>query len=161
MSNVKGKGQRLIPEELLKYLEALKNKYPNAVDLIEANPTLEGGEDSLSSVLINGTKYAVGGGSDIHLYRHRIAFTSSAGVLYTEIYNANEVAYTISSLGDEFGQYYDFPTTIEFSFNDSKLMIGVGVGQNQNVIRMKEITTSFMESTSEITSITDTVTLIL
>lgn len=61
MSNVKGKGQRLIPEELLRYLEALKNKYPVAVDLIEANPTLEGGEDSLSSVLINGTKYAVGG----------------------------------------------------------------------------------------------------
>lgn len=60
--NVKGKGQRLIPEELLKYLEVLKNKYPDAVDLVEANPTLEGGEDSLSSVLINGTKYAVGGG---------------------------------------------------------------------------------------------------
>lgn len=59
---IKGKGQRLIPEELLKYLESLKNKYPNAVDLIEANPTLEGGEDSLSSVLINGTKYSVGGG---------------------------------------------------------------------------------------------------
>lgn len=29
MSNVKGKGQRLIPEELLKYLEALKKSYPD------------------------------------------------------------------------------------------------------------------------------------
>lgn len=59
---IKGKGQRLIPEELLKYLESLKEKYPNAVNIVEANPTLEGGEDSLSSVLINGVKFAVGGG---------------------------------------------------------------------------------------------------
>lgn len=65
MANIKGKGQRLIPEELLKYLEDLKNKYPNAVNLVEANPTLEGGEDSLSSVLINGVKYAVGGGATL------------------------------------------------------------------------------------------------
>lgn len=80
---IKGKGQRLIPEELLKYLEALKNKYPNAVDLVEANPTLEGGEDSLSSVLINGTKYAVGGG-DGKLYMHHILGTQNESfILYT------------------------------------------------------------------------------
>ena len=77
MNIIKGKGQRLIPEELLKYLEALKKKYPDAVDLIEANPTLEGGEESLSSVLINGTKYAVGGGAEVHLYEHIIRIKST------------------------------------------------------------------------------------
>ena len=82
MSIIKGKGQRLIPEELLKYLEALKNKYPDAVDLVEANPTLEGGEDSLSSVLINGTKYVVGGGSEVHLYEHRVNIAGVDLVIY-------------------------------------------------------------------------------
>jgi len=90
--NIKGKGQRLIPEELLKYLEALKNKYPDAVDLVEANPTLEGGEDSLSSVLINGTKYAVGGGSDIHLYQHHLFYyqNSSTNIGITLYSSSNE-----------------------------------------------------------------------
>ena len=37
-----------------------------------ANPTLEGDEETLSSIGIKGTNYAVGGGSEVHLYRHLI-----------------------------------------------------------------------------------------
>lgn len=97
--NIKGKGQRLIPEELLKYLEALKNKYPDAVDLVEANPTLEGGEDSLSSVLINGTKYAVGGGG-AQLYEHNIDlnFSGSLGNVSLRIETSISEPFTISTL---------------------------------------------------------------
>ena len=96
MANVKGKGQRLIPEELLKYLEALKKEYPDAVDIVEANPTLEGGEDSLESVLINGVKYAVGGGS---LYEHFIKITNNAvGWSSIVIYNSSSEAFIKSTL---------------------------------------------------------------
>ena len=37
-----------------------------------ANPTLEGDEETLSSIGIKGTNYAVGGGSEVHLYQHLI-----------------------------------------------------------------------------------------
>lgn len=101
--NIKGKGQRLIPEELLKYLEALKNKYPDAVDLVEANPTLEGGEESLSSVLINGTKYAVGGGSEIHLYKHLLYLKDTADEVngFIEIFTTDSTPFTNQRLFDK------------------------------------------------------------
>lgn len=96
---IKGKGQRLIPEELLKYLEALKKEYPNAVNLVEANPTLEGGEDSLSSVLINGIKYAVGGGSEVHLYHHHVFLRETdTKFLVINIISTSNIAYTYSTL---------------------------------------------------------------
>lgn len=95
MNIIKGKGQRLIPEELLKYLEALKKKYPDAVDLIEANPTLEGGEESLSSVLINGTKYAVGGGGS-KLYRHEINISND---YYFTLFSSDNSPLTFTTLG--------------------------------------------------------------
>lgn len=98
MANVKGKGQRLIPEELLKYLEALKKKYPEAVDIVEANPTLEGGEGSLESVLINGVKYAVGGGSSATV-RHSLTLSmQELGSCVFLIENNDSTPFTKSSL---------------------------------------------------------------
>ena len=61
---IKGKGQRLIPEEQLKKLEGMS---------LGANPTTQGGEETLSSIEINGTNYVVGGGS---LYEHHITITT-------------------------------------------------------------------------------------
>ena len=128
MSIIKGKGQRLIPEELLKYLEALKNKYPDAVDLVEANPTLEGGEDSLSSVLINGTKYAVGGGSEVHLYQHLVKFTSNNHPTIEMIrLSTSNTPLTKSTFFDELGGnvYSNFTQCPVYSSNTIKYTKGV------------------------------------
>ena len=141
MSIIKGKGQRLIPEELLKYLEALKNKYPDAVDLVEANPTLEGGEDSLSSVLINGTKYAVGGGSEVHLYEHRVNIAGVDLVIYdsdNKSYNnkTNIVDYltSVGAIATSTADYRHFHQVTGFnkSGDNYKLVIGMVV-YNSNV----------------------------
>ena len=98
MANIKGKGQRLIPEELLKYLEALKKEYPEAVDIVEANPTLEGGEDPLSSVLINGVKFVVGGGSTIYEHNIDLDFGTGLGKVNIRIETENSTPFTISTL---------------------------------------------------------------
>lgn len=103
---IKGKGQRLIPEELLKYLEALKKEYPEAVDIVEANPTLEGGEDSLESVLINGVKYAVGGGNETHLYNHHCYISSSDAQYSLDIILDNNTPLIYSTLFSALSNLY-------------------------------------------------------
>ena len=149
MSIIKGKGQRLIPEELLKYLEALKNKYPDAVDLVEANPTLEGGEDSLSSVLINGTKFAVGGGSEVHLYGHYISAKQNANSnINLVIYNNDNTAFTSATLKSWLNTN-GFSVTSNNSYVASgyyttgEVVIGLGVSGSSI-----EISTEFINSSN-------------
>lgn len=49
-----------------------------------ANPTLEGDEETLSSIGIKGTNYAVGGGDEVHLYYHYITlYDNYVMILYT------------------------------------------------------------------------------
>ena len=62
MSIIKGKGQRLIPEELLKYLEKQNKKYPNPESLgteVTANVEPVGGESNLTSIKIGDTVYLI------------------------------------------------------------------------------------------------------
>lgn len=66
---------------------------------LKANPELEGDEETLSSIGIKGTNYAVGGGSEVHLYKHVIALQ---GGNQFEIYNASSVPLTISTLKQEY-----------------------------------------------------------
>ena len=40
---------------------------------VVANPTLSGDEATLNGLEVDGTKYKVGGGSEVHLYQHRIS----------------------------------------------------------------------------------------
>lgn len=68
MSNVKGKGQRLIPEELLKYLEKQNKKYPNPESLgteVTANVEPVGGESNLTSIKIGNTVYLIPSGGTL------------------------------------------------------------------------------------------------
>ena len=63
MSNIaKGKGQRLIPEILLKYLEKQNKKYPDPESLgteVTANVEPVGGESDLTSIKIGNTVYLI------------------------------------------------------------------------------------------------------
>ena len=162
MSNVKGKGQRLIPEELLKYLEALKNKYPDAVDLVEANPTLEGGEDSLSSVLIKGTKYAVGGGSEIHLYEHVIriksTFSGEKYVLTSVIINSS-TPFTNSSFIEWLSQNHSSDETSLFA-NGTDNILGIYSYQDSAIFETKGSTFTNLGTASNLILV-DTIRTIL
>lgn len=63
--NVKGKGQRLIPEKLLKYLEKQNKKYPDPESLgteVIANVEPVGGESNLTSIKIGNTIYLIPSG---------------------------------------------------------------------------------------------------
>lgn len=134
---IKGRGQRLIPEELLKYTEALKEAH--------SDPTAEWGSS----------------GSEVTLYMHEIEFVSSAGSLYAYFYREDNTPITLSTFKEKyFRAFREFPTNVEFSFNDSKLMIGVQFGANSSLY-MHEINTSFLETNADVTSINDVVTQII
>ena len=152
--NIKGKGQRLIPEELLKYLEALKNKYPDAVDLVEANPTLEGGEDSLSSVLINGTKYAVGGGSEVHLYKHLLYLNDTENLAngFIDIFTTDNTPFTSQTLFDKIkadGGKYQYAVS-PYRPNGNSVTVEIhGLGYNAINDRFQFVALDFNDVTSQ------------
>ena len=56
---------------------------------VEANPTLESGEDELESIEIDGTKYKVGGGKQLYQHNVRIKFGSNYYELFLQITNDN------------------------------------------------------------------------
>ena len=62
-----------------------------------ANPTLSGDEATLDGLEVDGTKYKVGGGSEVHLYRHviQISGTVRGSVL---IENDTNTPFTFSTL---------------------------------------------------------------
>ncbi len=162
MNIIKGKGQRLIPEELLKYLEALKKKYPDAVDLIEANPTLEGGEESLSSVLINGTKYAVGGGAEVHLYEHIIRIKSTfvdEKYVLTSVIIDSSTPFTVTSFLQWLYQNHSSSTTALFA-NGTDAILGLFSDQGTALFETKGSTYTNLGPASDL-SLVDTIRTIL
>ena len=78
MNFPKKQGQRLIPEHLLDYTTKLQNSHPDPTESwgggssVVANPTLSGDEATLNGLEVDGTKYKVSGGSEVHLYKHHI-----------------------------------------------------------------------------------------
>lgn len=64
---------------------------------VVANPILVGDEPNLEGTEIDGIKYKVGGGNEVHLYKHSISFQTSTYKLFLEdIYNDSSVALTIN-----------------------------------------------------------------
>ena len=98
----KKQAQRLIPEYLLDYTTKLNESHPDPTEswgggsTVIANPTLSGDEATLDGLEVDGTKYKVGGGSEVHLYRHIINETSIWCSIY--ILLKSNIPFTMSSL---------------------------------------------------------------
>ena len=73
----------------------------NLVSVV-ANPTLSGDEATLEGAEIDGIKYKVGGGNEVHLYRHILSIGNTTSVSTTrgclEIYNDNNTPFSDSTL---------------------------------------------------------------
>lgn len=92
-----------------------------------ANPTLEGNEETLSSIGIKGTNYAVGGGSEVHLYKHHIKIGG---------YNQN---YDNFTLNVSFDIYLSTDTALTFENVKSWLsQNGYNEADNQLAVVSKE-----------------------
>ena len=72
---------------------------------VVANPTLSGDEATLNGVEIDSTKYKVGGGSEVHLYKHYITITFTNYDFLSELLTPTNTAFTKDTLR-------------EFMFND-------------------------------------------
>ena len=89
-------------EEIAKLASDITDEKIN--ENIEANPELEGDEDTLSSIGIKGVNYAVGGGSEVHLYRHLLRFEDDT---YIEIYTSSSTPLTMTLLKENYqGRYF-------------------------------------------------------
>ena len=65
---------------------------------VVANPTLSGNEATLDGVEIDGTKYKVGGGSEVHLYKHTIKISHDSDRIYFDLYTTSSLSFTESTL---------------------------------------------------------------
>lgn len=72
-------------------------KLLDEANAVVANPTLSGNEATLSGLEVDGVKYAVGGGSEVHLYQHNIFCLANAGRFYITIYTSYNTAFTNAS----------------------------------------------------------------
>lgn len=93
---------------------------------VVANPTLSGDEATLEGAEIDGIKYKVGGGSEVHLYRHRLSFGngkflavfdtfSSTPITQNDLKNTYATAPTPFSVSDTFSGYLLAPMTFTAS----------------------------------------------
>ena len=94
MSNVKGRGQRLIPEELLKYLQNLKDNGMNITELFDSNgnprfiegngtlATIEGVTSSYNKWSLSGTNLMI---MSIITLRSGITIDVGEDILYFEL----------------------------------------------------------------------------
>lgn len=93
---------------------------------VVANPTLSGNEETLEGAEIDGIKYKVGGGSEVHLYRHRLSFgngkfiavfdtLSSTPITQNDLKNTYATTATPFSVNDSFSGYFLVPMTFASS----------------------------------------------
>ena len=76
---------------------------------VVANPTLSGDEATLNGLEVDGTKYKVGGGSEVHLYRHQIHFEfANSAYVNTIILNNSNSPFTALTLLDYLSSYTDY-----------------------------------------------------
>ena len=76
---------------------------------VVANPTLSGNEATLNGLEVDGTKYKVGGGSEVHLYRHQIHFEfANSAYGNTIILNNSNSPFTALTLLDYLSSYTSY-----------------------------------------------------
>ena len=71
---------------------------------VVANPTLSGDEATLEGAEIDGIKYKVGGGSEVHLYSHKLFFIRSGTKVLSiifEVFNASSTPIKVKDLNRE------------------------------------------------------------
>ena len=101
----KKQAQRLIPEYLLDYTTKLNESHPDPTESwgggssVIANPTLSGDEATLDGLEVDGTKYKVGGGSEVHLYAHYIHMRMDITInINLVIYKNDNIQFTYASI---------------------------------------------------------------
>lgn len=106
---------------------------------VEANPELEGTEDALESVRIDGTNYSIGGGKQ--LYQHNLHLSGANIEIYCQIINDNDTPFnTLLSLSQWLyskGLYYGssphYRNSLQASgINNDYFIIGIQDNGNNN-----------------------------
>lgn len=78
------------------------------------NPTLDGTESNLTGLEVLGTKYKVGGGSEVHLYNHHCYFSGSSGQYSVDIILDNNTPLIFSTLISALSNIYGSGTNTYF-----------------------------------------------
>ena len=121
---------------------------------VVANPTLSGTEATLNGLEVDGTKYKVGGGSDVHLYGHYISATvSSDSNINLVIYSNNNIPFESDKLktwlkDNGFSVTSDNPYFASGYFSNGRIVIGIGVAS------MVEVSYMFVNDSNALTKST-------
>lgn len=95
---------------------------------VVANPTLSGDEPDLEGAEIDGIKYKVGGGSEVHLYQHLVKFTSNKHPTIEMIrLSTSNTPFTKNTFFDGLGGniYSNFTQSPVYSSNTIKYAKGI------------------------------------
>ena len=115
---------------------------------VVANPTLSGDEATLNGLDIDGTKYKVGGGSEVHLYEHRVNIAGVDLVIYdsdNKLYNnkTNIVNYlkSVGAISKSKTDYRHFRHAVGFNKSADNYSLLVGLTVYNNNVYIVEIPT--------------------
>lgn len=135
---------------------------------VVANPTLSGDEPDLEGAEIDGIKYKVGGGSDVHLYGHFIsAKANNNSNINFVIYSNNNISFTPSTLkqwltNNGFSSTLNNFYVASGYFTTGEIVIGVGVtGSNIEIsveyVNDSNVLAHDIKNYISFTSVTDTI----
>lgn len=132
-----------------------------------ANPTLSGGETTLTSLKLNGTNYAVGGGGSLYMHFIVMTTTDNNNNVFVSVISASNTAYNqetlasyLNTLGAN-GWLKFYPATGNAKLNNSFLPVS-GIFYNSDNLSMgvfdASLSSGFRTITPSLWTIVDTVT---
>ena len=95
---------------------------------VVANPTLSGDEATLNGLEVDGTKYKVGGGSEVHLYEHKLTIIGyeNLSCYMHPIYLSTESAITKDNISSDLIGWNYKDNNSNICHTDGYNRIGIG-----------------------------------